>query len=91
MLRREAVTARPCCARRTPGARAARAAGWLLPGALLVLLPKCPACFAAYFAVVTGVGISATTGASVRTGLLVLCGATLLVLAVRALTKRPAP
>ncbi len=57
--------------------------GWALPGALLVLMPKCPACVAGYIALATGVGISLTAAAYLRTGLIVACVGLLIVLAAR--------
>jgi hypothetical protein len=61
--------------------------GWLLPGALLVLLPKCPACMAAYIATATGLGISLPAAANVRLMLIMLCLASLSLLAWRTLRR----
>jgi hypothetical protein len=46
------------------------AAASILPGALLMLLPKCPLCLAVWLAVVAGTGVSAEAAAWVR-GLIV--------------------
>jgi len=75
-----------CCGRKAAVPRRGfwkRASGGVLPGALLVLMPKCPMCVAAYIAFATGVGVSVSTAAYLREGMLVVCVAALGYLAVR--------
>jgi len=63
--------------------RLGEAAGWLASGGTLLLIPKCPACLAAYVALLTGASLSLATAAYLRTAAIILCAATLLALALR--------
>ncbi|MDB5331924.1 MAG: hypothetical protein JWP03_3075 [Phycisphaerales bacterium] len=56
---------------------------WLFPATLLVLMPKCPMCVAAYVALFTGVGISVSTARWIRIAMLAFCLTSLAFLAVR--------
>jgi hypothetical protein len=80
------MTTHACCGRKAAAARRGfwkRASEGVLPGALLVLMPKCPMCIAAYIALATGVGVSVSTAAYLREGMLVLCLMALGYLALR--------
>jgi hypothetical protein len=94
------MTALPCChpvagdklraARSGPRSprRWFRLAEWTFPSAVLLLLPKCPLCIAAYVAVVTGVGISATTAALLKEVLVIVCVTSLGYLVLRSCNIR---
>ncbi len=61
--------------------------GWVLPSAILVLVPKCPACLAAHVALWTGLGLSLSTATYLRWVLLFLGVASLLFLIVNRLNR----
>jgi len=72
------VGARPTFARRVR-----EFARWLVPAAGLALIPKCPACLAAYLAIGTGIGVSVPTATYLRMFLLITFVASLSYLAVK--------
>ena len=62
-------------------------AGWLIPSATLVLLPKCPVCIAMYVGLFSGVGISVASASNLRIALLTMCFAVLLCLTLKRLFR----
>ena len=55
------------------GPRRAGLLGALVPGSLLLILPKCPLCVAAYVAAFTGIGVSVATVSHIKFALASLC------------------
>ena len=78
-----------CCLKRRNGVRKSRGvAAWLVPGGLLVLMPKCPVCLAGYVAAATGLGLSVPAASGLRMVLITLCCLALAFLAIRLLLRR---
>jgi hypothetical protein len=73
---------------RAPARRGIDIAGTVVPTAILVLLPKCPACIVAYLAMGTGIGVAVSTASHLRTLVLVLCVACLASVVARAALRR---
>jgi hypothetical protein len=83
-----------CCEFRPPkgSKRIAGLFSWIAPGAVLALMPKCPACLAAYIALGTGIGVSVPVADNLRLAVLALSFAVLGGLAIRVMArylKRP--
>lgn len=64
-----------------------RTLAWIIPGATLALLPKCPACLAGYIALATGLGISVSAASSLHWSLIAISTATLIWLITRRVSR----
>jgi hypothetical protein len=62
-------------------------AEWAVPVATLIMIPKCPACVAAYVLLFTGIGLSWSAASTLRWALIVLSVAVLMGLCVRAVRR----
>src|SRR5262245_5706747 len=64
---------------------------WALPLTTLAVIPKCPACVAAYVLLLTGIGLSLPAAAAVRWALIALSVAGLAYLLLRAVRRALTP
>ena len=88
----------PCCCQQKPRAghdaqktwprRVRGVVGWILPGALLALMPKCPMCLAAYVALCTGFTMSCSSVHILMRALAALCIGTMALCVVRRVVSR---
>ena len=63
-----------CCQNRaTRSRRIFELSQWIIPSAMLAVIPKCPVCVAGYAMLWTGVGISLSAARTVWTLLIVSC------------------
>lgn len=67
--------------------RSSTTASWAVPGVLLVLVPKCPMCLAAYIAMFSGIALPFSTAAYLRYALIGACSASLAYVAIRRLRR----
>jgi hypothetical protein len=73
-LRHQTETHGACHSRRTGRRCAAQnSAGWILPGLMLILLPKCPLCLAASLSLLFGIGLSAQAATVVHGTIIAWC------------------
>src|SRR6476646_5038085 len=59
---------------------------WVLPGVVLVILPKCPICLAGYIAIGTGISLSIATATYLRISLIIISVVSLLYLLTKKLS-----
>ena len=85
------MSSRSCCHASVDsesGRRWLGVVGWIVPSAILALMPKCPACLAGYVLLWTGLGLSATVTGFLRISLLVLSVGLLAYLLGRSVYRR---
>lgn len=59
----------------------------LIPGLLLAIMPKCPACLAAYITLITGTSVSLSAASGIKMVFSILCLAFLSVLFIKAICR----
>jgi len=64
--------------------------GWVVPSAILALIPKCPVCLAAYVATWSGIGLSVSAATNLRAWFLIFSAGLLAILAARSWMRRHA-
>jgi hypothetical protein len=67
--------------------RAVDLVGWIVPSAILALIPKCPMCLAAYITLWTGLGLSVAAAANLRVLIVIVCVISLVFLVARQMRR----
>ena len=80
---RELNTSRDARQQRTWLRQGREAAGWIVPGTLLALMPKCPMCLVAYVALCSGLTMSCSSAHILMRLFTVLCIGTMALCVVR--------
>jgi hypothetical protein len=80
---RKLLTSRAARQQRTWLGRVREVAEWIVPSALLALMPKCPMCLAAYVALGSGLTLSVSSAHILMRTLTALCVGTLALCVVR--------
>jgi hypothetical protein len=65
-----------------------QAGPFIVPGVLLVLIPKCPACLVGYVAAFTGLSLSLTIATYLRASVLILCVAAIFLIVAKTWARR---
>jgi hypothetical protein len=90
------MNAMGCCAEHRRGSCLASGSGrrtkttaeWATPALILLLLPKCPMCVAAYVVLFTGIGLSLQAASLLRGAVISLCIAAMTLPALRLLHRK---
>ena len=83
LLGKGAVMNAGCCRKRAAGG----ALAFLLPGVAWLVMPKCPVCLAAYLALFTGLGVTATMAEGLRVLVISVTCAAAFLFAIRLLKR----